>query len=137
MLGAPLAAAAQQTRKMWRIGYLGDSSPSLESSLVDAFRRGLRERGYVVTAGTPATLAAKQTTTTIPIVMAVTGPPPQVRSAVAYEGGPSGSSTKNVLPAPSTLSTRTRPRCRSTMLFTMARPSPVPGVPSAAWLFTR
>jgi hypothetical protein len=28
MLGAPLAAAAQQARKTWRIGYLGDSSPS-------------------------------------------------------------------------------------------------------------
>jgi putative tryptophan/tyrosine transport system substrate-binding protein len=104
---APLLAEAQQTGKMWRIGYLGDSSPSLESNLVEAFRRGLRERGYVegrnivieyrwaegtsdrfpllvaelvrlkvdviVTAGTTATLAAKRTTTTIPIVMAVTG----------------------------------------------------------------
>jgi putative tryptophan/tyrosine transport system substrate-binding protein len=30
-----------------RIGYLGNSSPSLEADLVEAFRRGLRERGYV------------------------------------------------------------------------------------------
>ena len=30
-----------------RIGYLGNSSPSLEANLVEAFRHGLRERGYV------------------------------------------------------------------------------------------
>ena len=29
------------------IGYLGNSSPSLESNLVDAFREGLRQLGYV------------------------------------------------------------------------------------------
>ncbi len=29
------------------IGYLGNSSPSLESSVVEALREGLRERGYV------------------------------------------------------------------------------------------
>jgi putative ABC transport system substrate-binding protein len=107
LLCAPLAAEAQQVRTVQRVGYLGDSSPSLESNLVEAFRRGLRERGYVegqnivieyrwaegtydrfsllvaelvrlkvdviVIAGTPAALAAKQMTTTIPIVMAVTG----------------------------------------------------------------
>jgi putative ABC transport system substrate-binding protein len=107
VLAAPLTAVAQQTGRVYRIGYLGVSSPSLESHLVEAFRRGLRERGYlegqnifieyrwaegaddplpllvrelvalkvdlIVTAGTTAIQAAKQTTTTIPIVMAVTG----------------------------------------------------------------
>ena len=107
VVAGPLAATAQPASKVWRIGYLGNSSPSLESNLVEAFRRGLRELGYVegqniiieyrwaegkydrfprfvaelvrlrvdviVTAGTPATLAAKQASTTTPIVMAVAG----------------------------------------------------------------
>jgi hypothetical protein len=30
-----------------RIGYFGSSSPSLEANLVEAFRHGLRKRGYV------------------------------------------------------------------------------------------
>jgi putative ABC transport system substrate-binding protein len=102
-LAGPLAAAAQQTGKVYRVGYMGTSSPSLESNLVEAFRRGLRELGYIegqnivveyrwaegqydrfrqlaaelvslrvdviVTAGTPGALAAKQATTTIPVVM--------------------------------------------------------------------
>jgi putative ABC transport system substrate-binding protein len=106
-LAVPLAVEAQPPGKVWRIGYLGNSSPSLESNLVEGFRRGLRELGYVegqniiieyrwaegqydrfprfvaelvrlkvdviVTTGTPATLAAKQASTTIPIVMAVAG----------------------------------------------------------------
>ena len=89
------------------VGYLGNSSPTLESNLLDAFRQGLRDRGYVegqnltiayqwaegrqemhaellrqlirlrpdviVTAGTPATLAAKQATRSIPIVAAGAG----------------------------------------------------------------
>jgi putative ABC transport system substrate-binding protein len=43
-------AAAAQDRKPARtatIGYLGNSSPALEASLVDAFRDGLRQYGYV------------------------------------------------------------------------------------------
>ena len=43
----PLAARAQQTGKMSRIGFLGISSPSLERHLVDAFRQKLRELGQV------------------------------------------------------------------------------------------
>ena len=47
----PLAAAhgaeAQQAGKVYRVGYMGTSSPSLESNLVEAFRRGLRDLGYV------------------------------------------------------------------------------------------
>lgn len=51
LLGAatawPLAARAQQTGKMSRIGYLGSSSPSLEPHYVEAFRQKLRDLGYV------------------------------------------------------------------------------------------
>jgi putative ABC transport system substrate-binding protein len=105
LLTAPLAAEGQQASKVYRVGYLGNSSASLEPDLVEALRQGLRNLGYVenqnitieyrwaegrydrfpslvadlihhqvdviVTAGTPGTLAAKQATRTIPIVMAV------------------------------------------------------------------
>ena len=47
LLTAPLAAKAQQAGGTVTIGYLGNSSPSLESNLVDAFREGLRHLGYV------------------------------------------------------------------------------------------
>ena len=47
LLMAPLAATAQQARGTVTIGYLGNSSPSLESHQVDAFREGLRQFGYV------------------------------------------------------------------------------------------
>jgi len=47
LLAAPLAAEAQPAGKIYRVGYMGTSSPSLESNLVEAFRRGLRELGYV------------------------------------------------------------------------------------------
>jgi putative ABC transport system substrate-binding protein len=48
LLGAPLAAEAQQAgSRTVTIGYLGNSSPSLESKQVDAFREGLRQLGYV------------------------------------------------------------------------------------------
>jgi putative tryptophan/tyrosine transport system substrate-binding protein len=43
----PLAARAQQTGKMSRIGYLGSSSPSLEPHYVEAFRQKLRDLGHV------------------------------------------------------------------------------------------
>jgi putative ABC transport system substrate-binding protein len=44
---APLAAGAQQPPKIPRIGYLGPSSLSSGASLLESFRRGLRELGYV------------------------------------------------------------------------------------------
>ena len=46
---APLAAGAQESKagRTVTIGYLGNSSPSLESNLVEAFREGLRQLGYV------------------------------------------------------------------------------------------
>jgi putative ABC transport system substrate-binding protein len=43
----PLAAGAQQAGNVFQIGYLGNSTPSIEASLVEAFRQGLRENGYV------------------------------------------------------------------------------------------
>ena len=45
VLAAPHAVEAQRS-PVPRIGYLGNSSPSLEPDLVDAFRQGLREFGY-------------------------------------------------------------------------------------------
>jgi len=47
LLTAPLVARAQQAGGPVMIGYLGNSSPSLEANLVDAFREGLRQLGYV------------------------------------------------------------------------------------------
>src|SRR5262245_32493607 len=106
-LAWPLGALAQQTGKVWRVGMLDTTPATLNAANIDAFRRGLRELGYVegqnliieyrsgegrierfpdlavelvrlkvdvlVTRGTPAALAAKNATTTIPIVMAAIG----------------------------------------------------------------
>src|SRR5262245_47348708 len=47
LLATPLAAEAQSPRKAHRIGFLWNSSPSLTSHLLEAFRHGLSERGYV------------------------------------------------------------------------------------------
>jgi putative ABC transport system substrate-binding protein len=111
LLTAPLAAQAQQPANVARIGYLvtGVLASPETRVLLDAFRQGLRERGYVegqnivieyraadgtlerfpalaaelvrlkpeviVAQGTPAALAAKDATTTIPIVTPVMGDP--------------------------------------------------------------
>jgi putative tryptophan/tyrosine transport system substrate-binding protein len=109
LLAAPLAAEAQQAGKVYRVGFLRNSSAALEANLVGPFREGLRELGYVegrnivieyrwaegeyerfpaliaelaalnvdviVTAGTPAALAVKRTTPSIPLVMAAVGDP--------------------------------------------------------------
>ena len=47
ILGAPLAAEAQQPAKVVRIGFLNPSTPSATSHFLEAFRQGLRELGYV------------------------------------------------------------------------------------------
>ena len=49
LLAVPLAAEAQQAGAVARIGWLGTSSLTAPETrmVVDAFRRGLRERGYV------------------------------------------------------------------------------------------
>jgi len=44
---APLAAEGQQPAKIPLIGYVGNSTPSLEPKLLSAFRDGLRDFGYV------------------------------------------------------------------------------------------
>ena len=108
LLGS-LAAQAQQTGNVYRIGFLGNSTAALEANLVGPFREGLRDLGYVegrnvlieyrwaegkydrfpaligellalkvaviVTAGTPATLAVKKATTSVPLVMLAVGDP--------------------------------------------------------------
>jgi putative tryptophan/tyrosine transport system substrate-binding protein len=43
----PLATRAQQSQKMWRIGYLGFGPASSWTSEVEALRSGLRDLGYV------------------------------------------------------------------------------------------
>jgi putative ABC transport system substrate-binding protein len=47
LLAAPLAAEAQQTGKVYRVAFLGSTSPSGYASQMEAFRRGLRDLGYV------------------------------------------------------------------------------------------
>ncbi len=42
-----LGAGAQPSAKVWRIGVLGTTSPKSHGAFVDAFRAGLRERGYI------------------------------------------------------------------------------------------
>ena len=46
-LVAPVTAEAQQAGKVFQIGYLGNSTPALESALVEGLRQGLRENGYI------------------------------------------------------------------------------------------
>ncbi len=47
LLTAPVAAEAQPTGKISRIGYLSVGSPSVNPARTEAFRQGLRELGYV------------------------------------------------------------------------------------------
>jgi putative ABC transport system substrate-binding protein len=105
----PLAADAQQTVRVPRVGFMGNSTAALEANLVGPFREGLRELGYeqgrnivieyrwaegkyerfpalitellaanvdvIVTAGTPASLAVKKATSSVPLVMIAVGEP--------------------------------------------------------------
>jgi ABC-type uncharacterized transport system substrate-binding protein len=107
LLLLPLIAAAQQTTRVHRIGYLGVQTPAFAARSVKELQIGLRDLGYlegknfviearwaegryerlphlatdlvrakvdvIVTGGTPAIRAAKQATTTIPIVMTGSG----------------------------------------------------------------
>src|SRR4029077_6100766 len=128
LLAAPLAAGAQPAGKVYRIGYISNSPPNTPESsrLHEAFRQGLRERGWVegrnaviewrfaegrmerfpdlaadlvrlkvdliVTTGGPAARAAKQATTTIPIV-AVAVSDPVGQGFVASLARPGGNVT--------------------------------------------
>jgi putative ABC transport system substrate-binding protein len=123
---APLAASAQEARKPPRIGFLGNSTATLEANLVGPFRDGLRDLGYVegrnllieyrwaegnyerfpsliaelialkadviVTAGTPAAVAVKKATASIPLVMVAVGDPVGT-GLVASLGRPGGNAT--------------------------------------------
>ncbi|HEY3194755.1 MAG TPA: ABC transporter substrate-binding protein [Candidatus Dormibacteraeota bacterium] len=110
LLGAPLAAEAQQAAKIARIGYLAFNLAAGDPRIREAFLQGLRDLGYVegrnllieyrdaagkterfpalaaelvalkvdvivAGGGTLAALAAKQATTTLPIVFAAVGNP--------------------------------------------------------------
>jgi putative ABC transport system substrate-binding protein len=117
----PLAARAQQPTKTYRIGMLETISPALNTAELEAFRKGLRELGYVegqtykieyrsadgqaerfpelaaelvrlgvdiiVARGTPATIAAKNATGTIPVIMASVGEPLLIVDSLARPGG--------------------------------------------------
>ena len=48
LLVAPLAAAAQQAGKVWRLGYLQGSTREAQTYLIQAFEGGLREKGYTL-----------------------------------------------------------------------------------------
>jgi putative ABC transport system substrate-binding protein len=123
LLATVSSADAQQTGKVPRIGFLGNSTAALEANLVEPFRQGLRDLGYVegktlfidyrwaegkyerfpalidelialkidviVTAGTPASLAVKKATTTIPLVMLAVGDPvgTGLITSLAHPGG--------------------------------------------------
>ena len=46
-LAAPLAAEGQQAGKTYRVGWLALVAPARFPELIDAFRRGMREHGYL------------------------------------------------------------------------------------------
>ena len=47
LFAGPLHAEAQQAGKVYRVGFLSFNSRSAESNRVEAFRQGIRDRGYV------------------------------------------------------------------------------------------
>jgi putative ABC transport system substrate-binding protein len=128
ILTAPLAASAQPSTKVPRIGWLSSGSPPSGPTPNDeVFQQGLRDLGYVegqnltieyryaegnrerlpdlavalvrlhvdviVAEGTTATRAAKQATSTIPIIMAGVGVDPVEAGLVASLARPEGNVT--------------------------------------------
>jgi ABC-type uncharacterized transport system substrate-binding protein len=127
LLALSVSADAQQTGKIFRIGYLDTSTASGSAVLVDAFRQELRKLGWIegknitieyrfaeskgtkrlpelaadlvrlkvdliVVTDTPSALAAKNVTTTSPIVMVTPGDPVGV-GLVASLARPEGNVT--------------------------------------------
>ena len=103
-LSAPLAADAQPTGKVYRIGYLAAGSAIASQLPVEAFREGLRELGLVEGQNIvidyrfaegrfdrlpDLAVAAKNATGTIPIVMAGVGDPVELGliASLARPGG--------------------------------------------------
>jgi putative tryptophan/tyrosine transport system substrate-binding protein len=120
VLTSAKAVLAQQA-KVYRIGLLEAISATQNAANLDAFRKGLRDAGYVegrnlvieyrsaegnaerfpefaqemvrlkvdaiVSRGTPATRAAREATTTIPVVMATMGDPRTLVASFARPGG--------------------------------------------------
>ena len=122
-LSVNVFADAQQTGKVPRICFLGNSTETLEAKLIAPFRERLKSLGYiegkntsiewrwaegnyqrfpvliseliaskcdvVVTAGTPASLAVKKATDTIPLVMIAVGDPvgTGLIASLAHPGG--------------------------------------------------
>src|SRR5262245_26818368 len=117
---------AQQPGKIFRIGFLDNSTASGSAVLVDAFRQELSKLGWIegknitieyrfaeqknerlpelaaelvrlrvdliVTSGGPTPLAAKKTTTTLPIVM-INSPDPVAEGLIASLARPGGNVT--------------------------------------------
>jgi ABC-type uncharacterized transport system substrate-binding protein len=110
LLAVPLAAGAQRSGQVPRIGYIGNGSPTTPASpQLEAFRQGLRELGYIegqtvtieyrwaegnsdrlpalaadlarlkvdviVLSGSPAIRAARDATSTIPLVFVMLADP--------------------------------------------------------------
>jgi putative ABC transport system substrate-binding protein len=46
LAATPRAARAQESAKPWRIGFLEAGAPAANQHFLDAFKRGLSERGY-------------------------------------------------------------------------------------------
>ena len=133
ILLGPLGAAAQHPAKTARLGMLRTGSPSHRVEEIEAFRKGLRDLGYVegqniaiefrfaegredrlpdlaaelvrlkvdviVANGAVAIRAAKQATTTIPIVMAEVGDPLRT-GLVASLARPGGNITGSTILGP-------------------------------------
>ncbi len=130
---AAAGSAADQSIKVWRIGYLGQTSQPEVQYLLDTLRLGLRQRGLIegrdvvieyrfaqgrserlvelagelvqarvdviVTTTDTLGLAARQATTTIPIVMVVAGDP-VVSGLAASLAKPGGNVTGMSITAP-------------------------------------
>ena len=47
LLALSVPAAAQQPKKIYRIGYLSSTDPTIDSPRSDGIRQALRELGYI------------------------------------------------------------------------------------------
>ena len=126
--------AGQQTGKVPRIGFLAVGSRQGRAFLIEGFRRGLREHGYIegqnivieyrfsderddrlpalaaelvamkvqliVASGTPASFAAREATSTIPIVMGGIAADPVATGLIASLARPGGNITGMTMMSP-------------------------------------